>query len=382
MDIEKFLHRDFGGHPWHHTTLQELKAAFFREKEETVLRNNQSRPRCPCREEVLPQKMIEILPSTTVHLKQGSHSYKDWEIMHLPNVDIERRRWGHTFLTFDDDTALQCSYKIIPDPVAYLKELNDQMPAWKAEFGQLLLQNAEGIRKRERKRQEFGAKEQHFYNPFECRYLEDRITDTLLMTRSSPNAPYRILENLKSILPKDIDPFSALQSSDVSMKIDLSKSSLNIFRAGGRSCMLNILFQNYRLDFGFKLLTKELIQRIDTQLPTWLSEAQEILYEVQKKEKADRIGRNSIHILVKQRMKEKGWEYLLSTENDNLLLTVKLQKKRMLKVTLPADNLERAKRLLAELGDYVSAIDSVPMNFRISFQSNKIPWKKNDSATQ
>lgn len=381
MDIEKFLHRDFGGHPWHHTTLQELKAAFFREKEETVLRNNQSRPRCPCREEVLPQKMIEILPSTTVHLKQGSQSYKDWEILHLPNVDIERRRWGHTFLTFDDDTALQCSYKIIPDPVAYLKELNDQMPAWKAEFGQLLLQNAESIRKRERKREKLCVKEDSI-RPFDCGYLHDRITDTLLMTRSSPNAPYRILENLKSILPKDINPFSALQSSNVSVKINFNNSSLNIFRAGGGHWRLNIHFQNYSLDLGSKLFSKELIQRIDTQLPTWLSDAQEILYEVQKKEKADQIGRNSIRILVKQRMKEKGWEYLLSTENDNLLLTVKLQKKRMLKVTLPADNLERAKRLLAELGDYVSAIDSVPMNFRISFQSNKIPWEKNDSATQ
>lgn len=381
MDIEKFLHRDFGGHPWHHTTLQELKAAFFREKEETVLRNNQSRPRCPCREEVLPQKMIEILPSTTVHLKQGSHSYKDWEILHLPNVDIERRRWGHTFLTFDDDTALQCSYKIIPDPVAYLKELNDQMPAWKAEFGQLLLQNAESIRKRERKREKLCVKEDSI-RPFDCGYLHDRITDTLLMTRSSPNAPYRILENLKSILPKDINPFSALQSSNVFVKINFNNSSLNIFSAGEGHWRLNIHFQNYSLDLGSKLLSKELIQRIDTQLPTWLSEAQEILYEVQKKEKADQIGRNSIRILVKQRLKEKGWEYLLSTENDNLLLTVKLQKKRMLKVTLPADNLERAKRLLAELGDYVSAIDSVPMNFRISFQSNKIPWEKNDSATQ
>lgn len=381
MDIEKFLHRDFGGHPWHHTTLQELKAAFFREKEETVLRNNHSRPRCPCREEVLPQKMIEILPSTTVHLKQGSQSYKDWEILHLPNVDIERRRWGHTFLTFDDDTALQCSYMIIPDPVAYLKELNDQMPAWKAEFGQLLLQNAESIRKRERKKEKLCVKEDSI-RPFVCGYLHDRITDTLLMTRSSPNAPYRILENLKSILPKDINPFSALQSSKVSVKINFNNSSLNIFRAGGGHWRLNIHFQNYSLDLGSKLLSKELIQRIDTQLPTWLSEAQEILYEVQKKEKADQIGRNSIRILVKQRMKEKGWEYLLSTENDNLLLTLKLQKKRMLKVTLPADNLERATRLLAELGDYVSAIDSVPMNFRISFQSNRIPWEKNDSATQ
>lgn len=355
---------------------------FFQEKEDAVLQNNHSGPYCPYPENALPQRMNELYPTATVHLKSGSQSYKDWEILHLPNVDIERKRWGDTFFSFDDDTAPRHRYAIIPNPVAYLRELNDRMPGWKAEFRQLFPQNAEGIRKRERKRQELCAKEQHFYNPFECRYLQDKITDTLLMSRSNPNAPYRILENLKSILPKDIDPSRILQSSDVSVKIDFNNFSLNIFRAGGGRMRLNMHFQNYCLELEYKLLTKEMLQQIDAQLPVWLSEAQNILYDVQKKEKACQIGRNSIRILVKQRMKEKGWEYLLSTENDNLLLTVKLQKKRMLKVTLPADNLERATRLLAELGYYVSAIDSVPMNFRISFQSNKMPWEREDTATK
>ena len=375
MDIDKFLHRDFGVHPWHRTTLQELKEVFFQEKEDTVLQNNQSGPRCPYPKDALPQRMIELFPTATVHLKQGSQSYKDWEILHLPNVDIERKRWGNTFLSFDDDTAPRYSYTDIPNPIAYLKELNDRMSAWKAEFGQLFLQNAEGIRKRERKRQELCAKE-HFANSFEGQYLQDRITDTLLMTRSNSNAPYRILENLKSILPKDIDPFSTLQSSNVSVKINFNNSSLNIFRAGGGHWRLNIHFQNYNLDLGSKLLSKELIQRIDTQLSTWLSEAQEILYEVQKKEKADQIGRNTIRILVKQRMKETGWEYQLSTEKDNLLLAVKLQKKRMLKVTLPADNMERVKQRLDELADCVQHLNDMPMYFRIANQSNDMRWEK------
>ncbi len=290
-------------------------------------------------------------------------------------------RRPHTYLSFFDETGSKnLYYETLHAPVTFLKEINDRMPAWKAEFGQLFLQNADGIRKRELKRQKLCI--ELFQTSFERTYLRDRITDTLLMTRYSLNAPYRILENLKSVLPKDIDPSRVLQSSDVFVKIDFNNFSLNIFRAGGGHLRLNMHFQNYCLELEYKLLTKDLLQQIDAQLPVWLSEAQKILYDVQKKEKADQIGRNSIRILVKQRMKEKGWEYLLSTEKDNLLLTVKLQKKRMLKVTLPADNLERAKRLLAELGDYVSAIDSVPMNFRISFQSNKIPWEKNDSATQ
>ena len=83
MDIDKFLHRDFGVHPWRRTTLQELKEVFFQEKEDAVLRNNQSRPRCPCREEVLPQKMIEILPSTTVHLKHLFSPLRHPEILRV-----------------------------------------------------------------------------------------------------------------------------------------------------------------------------------------------------------------------------------------------------------------------------------------------------------
>lgn len=377
MDIEKFLHRDFGVHPWLRTTLQELKDVFFAEKISEALQNDHTRPHCLCKSDILPQKMIEILPETTVHLKQGGQSYKDWEILHLPNVDVERKRLGHTYLYFNDVTGpTDLDYPFFHDSVAFLKEINDRMPAWISEFGQLFLQNAEGIRKRERKRQELCAKEQHFYNPFECRYLQDKITDTLLMIRSSPNAPYRILENLKSILPKDIDPFNALQSSDVSVKIDLNNSNLNIFRTKSGHWWLCIHFQNYNLDLDSKLLTKELVQQIDTRLPAWLSEAQQILYDVQKKEKADQIGRNSIRILVKQKMREMGWEYQLSTEKDNLLLAVKLQKKRMLKVTLPADNMGRAKRLLDELADHVAAIDSVPMNFRIANQSNGMQWEK------
>ena len=138
-------------------------------------------------------------------------------------------------------------------------------------------------------------------------------------------------------------------------------------------------FQNYEFDFSEKLLTLEQLQLIDTQLPVWLQEAQELHYAVKKEEKAKQVGRNLISVLVKNQMREKDKEFQLTTTDDrngNLLLTVKLQKKRMLKVTLPADNLERAKQLLAALSTHMAAIDSVPMNFRISFQDNNMKWEK------
>ena len=375
MDIGKFLRRDFGVHSWHRTTLQELKEAFFQEKEDIVLQNNHSGQRCPYPEDALPQRMIELFPTATVHPKPYSQSYKNWKILHLPNVDIERRRCGDTFLRFYDVADTSYRYEVIPNPAAFLKELNDRMPVWKSEFGQLCLQNADALKERELKRQELCVK-QHVISPseFEGMYMQDRITDMLLMTPTSLHEPYRIFENLKSMLPKDIDPFSNLQSSNVSVKIALNNLSLTIWDRG--RWWLYIHFQNYVLRFDFKLLTKELVQQIDTQLPLWFSEARQVLYDIQKKEKAEQIGRNTTRILVKQRMKEMGWEHQLSTYNDYLLLIVKLQKRRMLKVTLPADNMERAKRLLDELVSHVTAIDSVPMNFRIANQSNKMQWEQ------
>ena len=47
----------------------------------------------------------------------------------------------------------------------------------------------------------------------------------------------------------------------------------------------------------------------------------------------------------------------------------------MLKVNLPL-NLERAKRMLAELEGNVQALNNVPMYFRIANQSNDMHWDK------
>ena len=53
-----------------------------------------------------------------------------------------------------------------------------------------------------------------------------------------------------------------------------------------------------------------------------------------------------------------------------------LQKKRILKVTLPADNMERVKRRLDELAEFVQHLNDMPMYFRIAYQSNGMRWEK------
>ena len=374
MDIDKFLHRDYFPNYGQITTLRDLKADFFREKVDVIFQKIRLAPICPCKQENLPKKMIEIFPTATVETQGDSKSCKDWEILHLPNVDVERE-WDE--LSFFD--AFRIRYVVIHDPVGFLKEINEQVPAWNEEFELLCRQYADSIQQRERKRQQWCAKDTSIdLDWFEKRYLQDKIADTLLMVRSHPEAVNHVIENLKSILPQDTDIKSLLKSKDVSMDIKMEHLHLSIVENERRSWVKGN-FQNYEFDFSEKLLTLEQLQLIDTQLPVWLQEAQELHYAVKKEEKAKQVGRNLISVLVKNQMREKDKEFQLTTTDDrngNLLLTVKLQKKRMLKVSLPADNLERAKQLLAALSTHMAAIDSVPMNFRISFQDNNMQWEK------
>ena len=394
MDIDKFLHRNYFSDYGKITTLRELKNDFFREKVDAIFQKIRLAPICPCKQENLPQKMIEIFPTTVVYREQGvfdknreisTHArakrsifdkifYKDWEILHLPNVDV-KREWDE--LSFFD--AFRIRYVVIHDPVGFLKEINEQVPAWNEEFELLCRQYADSIQQRERKRQQWCAKDTSIdLDWFEKRYLQDKIADTLLMVRSHPEAVNHVIENLKSLLPQNTDIKSLLKSKDVSMDIKMEHLHLSIVENERRSWVKGN-FQNYEFDFSEKSLTLEQLQLIDTQLPLWLQEAQELHYAVKKEEKAKQVGRNLISVLVKNQMREKDKEFQLTTTDDrngNLLLSVKLQKKRMLKVTLPADNLERAKQLLAALSTHMAAIDSVPMNFRISFQDNKMHWEK------
>lgn len=295
MDIEKFLHRDFGEYTWHNTTtLQKLKELFLDEK---------------------------------------------------------KRHYGNVFMK--------------------------HMPQWRAEFEQLCRQYEEPLYARERKRLERCAKVTH---RFEWTFWQSKITDTLLWTGSAPDAPYRLLESLKAQLPPGKNAIYFIKIPNFSVDINMDNLKLTISKQNGQRISVEGQYQNIQLHFdNTTLLTQDLLRQIDTLLPMWESEYKDILYAAQKKEKADQIGRNSIRILVKQRMKEMGWEYRIAndrTTNDNLLLMVKLQKKRMLKVTLPTDNMERVKKRLDELAECVQHLNDMPMYFRITNQSNGMRWEK------
>ena len=145
MDIDKFLHGKIGTLDYKYSTLLMLKEAFFKEKESSLYPTGN---RYSVKMDELPQKMKHYFPSATVQFKDGR-----WVTLHLPNVDVDRKMWGDFFLSFHNDfKCFYHYYRNINNPVAFLLEINNQMPVWRDEFKQLCIKYAEAIKNRERKR--------------------------------------------------------------------------------------------------------------------------------------------------------------------------------------------------------------------------------------
>ena len=110
------------------------------------------------------------------------------------------------------------------------------------------------------------------------------------------------------------------------------------------------------------------VSQIDENIPKWLEEGQSIRHECLKKKKMESISEKATIMLVKDKMKEMGYEYIFS--ESKFTLEIKLQKKRKIKLTLPKSNIERVRLLLDQLPTYIDYINSVPMHYRIYFQEN------------
>jgi len=82
--------------------------------------------------------------------------------------------------------------------------------------------------------------------------------------------------------------------------------------------------------------------------------------------------------LVKQKMRELGLEYQIEDDRNsgNITLTVKLEKRRMMKVNLQNGDTEWVKRQLNTLAQHIATLNNIPMDFRVYFLNNKMQWLK------
>ncbi len=131
---------------------------------------------------------------------------------------------------------------------------------------------------------------------------------------------------------------------------------------------------------------------IDRQIPQWLDEAKTLLREFDKRDKIERLNTNSVKALVKNKMRELGCEYkfyekvrsrdpLSDRIQKDSFLEIKLQKSRKFTIKLPNDSVEKTRKILDALAGYISAINNLPMNFRISnLRVGGEQWEKEEET--
>ena len=112
-------------------------------------------------------------------------------------------------------------------------------------------------------------------------------------------------------------------------------------------------------------LPAETIREIDRSIPQWIEEAKTIQHELDKRQKIKQINKNSTATLVKNRMRELGFEYQLNGRT----LEVKLLFDRKLVVRLP-DNTAAVERMMGRLPQYADAVNSVPSEYRITSRTH------------
>ncbi|MBO4807030.1 MAG: hypothetical protein J5554_13440 [Paludibacteraceae bacterium] len=112
-------------------------------------------------------------------------------------------------------------------------------------------------------------------------------------------------------------------------------------------------------------------------MPQWKEKCIQFQYESDKQKKKEQIARNTVNILVKNKMKELGYEYQYN--EFECTLQVKMQKKRKIALRLPSANIEKTKLLLNTLPSYVETLNNIPMYIRIDFYNNLVGWKKEDN---
>lgn len=370
MDIQKLLNSSLKSN---RTTLTSLYLEFIREKNnQLVSQHFEGTPY-----NTLPYLLRNTMPETEVILYSGDKvsvfekGVHAWRYLILPNVVFQ----SHGSASYRSISICEENVWLGTNSVNYLIAVNNQMPQWKAEFKEICSQYKSEIQEIERKRQEKIA--QHHLHAFISTYLQDRSNDLLLLNRRTPDYAERLLHRVVDASGKPFD----WGLKDFNVQYALPNMQLMVQKGQYWPFLQATGFSNGgTINFRERDISLETLQELDRQLPVWTGEAKNILLDLQKKEKSEQIGRNVMRTLVKQKMRELKMEYQLEDdlEKGNLILALKLEKRRMIKVTLRSGHIDLMKRQLDTLAEIVSALNAVPMDYRIYFQSNNMRWQKEE----
>ena len=75
-------------------------------------------------------------------------------------------------------------------------------------------------------------------------------------------------------------------------------------------------------------------------------------------------------------MKQLGCEYNITPNNQSITLYIKLEKTRMLKLSLPYRSIEIVNKRLDMLAEAVKAVNNIDNAFRITNEQKHIRWER------
>ncbi len=347
---------------WNRILRQKYEKEFFSHKEKK-----------PVQIDKLPERMKALYPGAKITFEKISQNGKEkeqWKYIVLPNVGVERLPYWGTPLGIEG--ASTGNYCRIADPLGFLKDINEQMPKWKEEFRELCKKYETELKALEYRRLEYCIKEgeTHVDN------LQYRLDDFLLLERSMPRNPEHLLQefNASADVKASITDNALTKYQLRNMQVRFWKSELRYY------FIVRENFHRSELDIGEKELSLKKLQEIDCQLPIWEEETKNLLFELQKKEKTDKIGQNVLQTLVMQRMRELGLEYQIEKKDlcGDIELTVKLKKRRMLKITLQANDSDRVQQQIDNLAQYVATLNMLSGDYRIEKERKQKTSEKQD----
>ena len=352
------------------STLWRLKQLFFTQKTYDINRGEWC-----SRTDINRQNAYTYIDSLRTELPEAEFIsddvYSDKLWVRMKNVDFVISKSFPVEFSFFDKDITETPYFWDSDSNANLmRKFDNAMPEWEAEFRAFCTENQQQIDKLETKRllrydKSRIAKE----------YLKGKIWDFACMHRKL--MPYMSNAVLNS-LAKSGMRCNGTKCSMTNTTIDIGTETTY----GVVESVVLLDLSAYGTKCSIGLYPAEVLLEIDRRIPQWADEAKNIAYEFQKQKKIDEINKNTTKILIKNKMREMGCQYRIFENGRDgysvnqskispteFVLEVKLQKNRKLVVNIPFNCREKANNILDALSAHITAINSVPMKYRIKNQS-------------
>ena len=293
--------------------------------------------------------------------------YNEPHWVKMENVDFVIDKRYTNFFRFYNKSISDSTLSVAGDISMVMRKINNAMPEWEAEFRAFLIRNKEKIEKY----QEECLLEGCDKTDIAKKYLQIKISDTVFLHRKLlPEKQESVLKALNDNgmrckktryflqnISFKIEDWYLLQSPEFRLEITVNKTDVSV-----------------------GLYSAEVILEIDRNIPQWVAEGKELEKEFAKSEKIKQINENSAKALVISKMHELGCEYKLNAKAQEynywkrnkpkeLVLEIKLQKNRKLVVNIQSNNPNKVRNLLNSLSAYIEAVNNIPMNVKIQFQS-------------